>query len=352
MPPKVTPVPYLLVTDDGEVAQGVFSSAVPDANLQLAPVRIAGRALPRWLARFRFKQWQHFACILPEAFVGVAVVDLGWMRGSWCHVRRRPAREGFEHARRSPLLDLRVAADLWQDRTWAHARGYRLEIESSLKAGDHRIWIDVQEGPGRPAVRGELRARQDLQRNQPLVVCMPIAPGRPMYSHKAVLPLEGELIVGDGGPRLWADPQTSFAVLDVHKAYYPHHTFWEWATLAGRLADGRWLGLNLTRNANQDDERLNENALWLDGAIEHLGAARFEHSPDPGAPWRVRTSDGRVDLSFTPQAGRGERLRLGPVLRSVFDQLQGTFSGAVRFGDEPIAVEGLFGLCEDHDSLW
>jgi len=344
------PAPSALVDEAGAVQTGVFAEPCGKTNLDRARLRWAGGNLPRWLARLRFKQWQHFALVLPEAFLGVAVVDLGWMRASWCHLRPRSGGPPTEHARRGPLLDAEVAAELSQGRTWARARGYRVEIENELEAGWHRLHVEVAARGPRPALQASLRCLHDRQTNHPLTVCMPVGPGRYMYSHKAVLPLEGEIALGGSGWR--ADPARSFAILDVHKAYYPRHTLWEWATLAGRLTDGRWLGLNLTRNGNSDDARINENALWLDGAIQHLGPARFERSADdPMQPWRISVAGDELDLGFAPEAGRHERLRLG-LIRSVFHQLQGKFRGAVRFGGERLPVEGLFGLCEDHDSVW
>jgi hypothetical protein len=65
----------------------------------------------------------------------------------------------------------------------------------------------------------------------------------------------------------------------------------------------------------------------------------------------LATSDGAVALTFTPEGERGENLDLG-LLRSIFHQLHGTFSGQVRFGAETVEVDDLFGLCEDHDSVW
>ena len=68
--------------------------------------------------------------------------------------------------------------------------------------------------------------------------------------------------------------------------------------------------------------------------------------------WKISTLDGRIDLTFTPRGLRQENLRLG-VARSAFKQFYGTFSGTVQNANgEVIAIAGMMGLCEDHDSLW
>lgn len=171
-----------------------------------------------------------------------------------------------------------------------------------------------------------------------------------MYSHKVPLPVTGTIRVGERTFR--ATPQDSVAILDIHKAHYPRHTFWNWATCAGWDSAGRLIGLNLTRNVNEDDGRFNENAIWVDGRLAHLGPARFEL--DRRAllePWRLTTADGAADVEFRPQGERAQRVRLG-VVSSVFSQPYGTFRGVVRVGPERVEIEDLFGVCEDHRAVW
>jgi len=342
--------PERLVDERGQVAFGVFTAPLRRANLEEARVTWGGLRLPRGLARLRRKEWQHLALILPDAFVGVALVDAGYLRTSWCHVFLRSAGQAFEHARGGRRLALTLSRDLWDEDCEGRAPGYRIQIANRMTAGEHRLELAIEERGELPAVRGELRCGPSEPVVDPLVVSMPVGKGRFMYSHKVALPLEGELEVG--GRRLRARPADSFAILDVHKAYYPHHTFWRWATLAGRDAAGRLIALNLTVNPNRDDGRINENAVWCGGKIHHLGPARFElDRARIREPWRVATEDGAVELRFVPEGGRSQNLRLG-LVRSVFQQLYGRFQGRLRCGDEVVEVADLFGLCEDHDSLW
>jgi len=185
---------------------------------------------------------------------------------------------------------------------------------------------------------------------QPLVVLLEVGPNRGMYSHKAPLLLEGTVRVGDG--RVEARPDACFAVVDVHKAHYPRHTWWRWATFAWRDPTGRSVGLNLTRNVCGEDDELNENGVWLGGRLHHLATADFELDPQQVLqPWRLSTRDGAVDLRFTPLGERSENLRR-PLVRSVFHQLHGTFDGRLTVEGETVPVRDAFGLCEDHDSLW
>lgn len=345
---EILPAPEHLVDAHGRPRIGVFDGPPRTADLQDARVRSGGFTLPGPLARLRLKQWQHVALITPSTFVGLAIVDIGFLRTSWCHVVERASGRCFEHARKGPFLDLRVAPDLWDDRCHARARGYAVTIENRLTAGEHRIAIDVTGGA--PSVSAALRCPHDLVADEPLVVSLPVGEGRAMYSLKAALPLEGTLRVDGREQEL--DPTTCFAIWDVHKAHYPRRTFWNWATFAGRDSAGRRVALNLTRNVNEDDATWNENAVWLDGRVEHLGPATFRFdAARPLEPWRVGTTDGAVDLVFRPQGERREDLRVG-VVESVFRQPYGIFEGTLRHGGDLVTVEGAFGVCEDHHAVW
>lgn len=350
---ETRPAPDRLVDPDGRLLGfAVFDGAVRRANLEEARLRWRGLPLPGLYARLRLKQWQHFALVLPEVYLGVAVVDAGYLRTSWCYVVERDSGRAFEHKRTGVTLDVRVARDLWHDHTHARARGYRVEIENLEERGEHELLLEIDRQGERPAVAARLVCGgADRPHPQPLaVVFAGGSPAHPAYTHKVPLPLSGTVRIGERTRAV--DAEAGVAILDVHKAFYPRHTYWNWATFAGRDTRGRRVALNLARNMNRDDARVNENCLWLDGRIAHLGPAGFDYDHRHVlASWRVRTADGDVDLEFRPRGERREDLRLG-LVRSVFHQPYGTFAGTVRFLGEEIPVADQFGICEDHDSLW
>ena len=352
---------------------------------------LARRLTQRWVD-FRLKEWQHYLLISPQVLMGFAVVDAKFLATSWCHVvpcakHTSPTldpqtphqgafehtRQGaFEHTRQGAFLKRHIARELWDDTTSIQAPGYAIRIHNNLAKGQHRFHLDIQatqkkttKTPRLPAVRGEFRALHDLSRIDPLVVVLPVGPNQAMYSHKVALPVEGHLELGALGPqttgpgpttgqRLHLDPRESVILVDVHKAHYPHHTWWNWATFAGRDDTGRRLALNLTHNVNPHDRRTNENALWIDGRAHRLGAARFQipnAETSSSQPWRIHTTDGRVHLTFHPRGARSQHLDLG-VLKTSFRQPYGTFNGTIKLGEETLHIRDLTGVCEDHDSLW
>jgi len=343
----VTPAPEHLVDATGRPIRGVFEDLPRSANLEDARLPGHGRA---W-SRFRCKTWQHWAVISPEVFLGVAVVDTRYLHTTWCSVVQDPAGKSrhFEHAHKSPIAELRVADDLWDAHTTYRSAGYVVDIHNHVDAGRHDLRVDVSARGRLPAVRAELTVWHDPKRIQPLAVALPVGDGV-MYSAKFVVPVEGVLKVGDREYGLSA--ASAFAIADVHKAHYPRRTWWNWATFGGRDARGRLLGLNLTRNVHDDADGLNENGGWVDGRLTHYGPALFSFDrARPLEPWRIRTACGAVDLTFTPHGERTENVEAG-IVASRFHQPWGTFRGTMRCDDEDVVVDGLIGVCEDHEARW
>jgi len=326
-----SPPPRLLQADGTVGHLGMYDGPIGDVDL--IDARVPGR--PGLLGRLRLKRWQHMLIVHPDAALMFAVVDAAYLKLGWARFVDRTTGDSFEHATKSPLLDIGVARSLHDDRTWLRSRRFDIAVHNHLDAGRHDVQIT---GRGKEPLEAGLMVHADWT---PLVVNLPVAPGRSMYSHKVVLPVSGSFTAR--GKRFDCDRGSCFAILDIHKAHYPRRTFWNWATCVGPAGD-HTVGLNLTRNV-VTDAAFHENGLWVDGALSLLDAATFDFTDEDA--WRVGTRDGAVDLVFRPQGERREDLNLG-LLVSVFRQRFGTFSG--RVGDHTLT--DAFGLVEDHRSVW
>jgi hypothetical protein len=127
-------------------------------------------------------------------------------------------------------------------------------------------------------------------------------------------------------------------------------TFWNWASLSATLADGRRLGLNLAAGVNETG--FTENALWLDDQLIKVDTVDFQFSRyQPESEWRVRSTDGIVDLSFAPAGQRKEKLN-ALLIASNFTQHFGVFQGQIRLENEVIEIQGQWGFAEDHYARW
>jgi hypothetical protein len=163
--------------------------------------------------------------------------------------------------------------------------------------------------------------------------------------------------LGMTGTLRWDDATYDLGALGI----YGHHdwsagfmraeTFWNWGCLAGRTADGRIAGLNVSCGVNETS--VTENCFWIDGRLHKVDTVAFDYDQrDLMKPWRLRSADGRVALDFAPEGMHVERLN-ALVLATNFHQLFGRFSGTLTTAaGESIAIDRMLGFCEDHYAKW
>ncbi len=126
---------------------------------------------------------------------------------------------------------------------------------------------------------------------------------RPLYSQKDFFKAEGRLVFN--GEEMIADENT-VAVIDDHRGYYPRHAHYDWVTTLGRYdinGEKKYLAFNLTRNQSTDQEKYNENILWLEGASSILPPVKFTRTLETKdfkdyAEWFIKDEYGMVDLKF------------------------------------------------------
>ena len=332
---------------DGRVQFGRFSRPFRQLNLldaQCGIPRLCG------LRRFRLKEWVHFGLIHHDWYLSMAMVDVGFLVTSWLHLFDRRNQTAFEYTRRLLPCGFRAPPNVWNDAAEVKTPGYKVFVHNHVEQQVHRLSIEVHAEKGLPAVSGSVVLHENPAQTQPLVALLPLGPNRPMFTHKSACPASGVLKIGNENVEF--TPNRDVGLLDYHKAYYPRNTFWRWATFATIDATGNLLGVNLTHNVIKNDERFNENCIWHGNSITLLGAARFEIPKGPVQPWKIRTTDGAVDLELTPQGLRREHVNFG-FARTVFNQPYGLYSGTlVDSASRKHTVEKAFGVAEDHVATW
>jgi len=139
--------------------------------------------------------------------------------------------------------------------------------------------------------------------------------------------------------------------MDWTAGFMRRETFWNWASTAFTLEDGRSFGLNLSCGVNETS--FTENAFWLDGKMTRLPAIDFVFDKDDiRNPWRMTSLDKKVDLLFYPDSKRCEKIN-ALFIASRFTQLIGKFDGRVISEEgETISLKGCPGWTEDHYAKW
>lgn len=323
------PAPRAVVGEGGQPAFGRYAGQALSFDWAAlgAPYRRSA-----WWRRFHHKRWHYVALACDDIFCAVAIVDLGWTSTAFAYAFDR--RQGKVIASFSQDGVPGMSASLAE-----HAGG-----ESRFRFLSQHITITGGDGAHTLALRcGAFQIDARFAGEAPLLLAVGAVDGGSVHATQksSGMALAGQARVGarcfslDGG----------VASVDYSNGLLARDTDWRWAC-------GRSLALGFNLQAGYFGA--NENALWLDGRLIALGAARFAFDPAaPMAPWQVSTADGLLELVFTPEGMRHEDKNL-IVAASHYVQPIGTFSGWVRPapGAAKVVIKQLPGVTEDHRSRW
>jgi hypothetical protein len=325
-PASLPCAPSQIVGADGVPAVGRFTGLAESFDWQ----RLAApHARTGWWRRFHHKRWHYAALATPDLFCAAAVVDVGWTNTAFAYVFDRAARRVVASISRDGIPGLTASV------------AHNAHDESRFALGGNRIALSRQQLTVQ-CKTFSIDAQFDAGA-APVLLAVGEAVGGSVHATQKSggLPLRG--MVNAGGRVYRLDGGT--ASYDYSNGLLGRDTAWRWAS-----AHGPGMGFNLQAGYFG----AHENALWLDGRIYPLAAAHFEYdAADPLAPWRVTTSDGLLDLVFSPEGARREDRNL-IVAATRYVQPIGTFDGWVRAdANAPkVRVEALAGVTEDHSSRW
>jgi hypothetical protein len=292
-----------------------------------------------WWKHFHHKRWHYVGIGNARCFIGLAIVDVGWTNTAFVYVFDRDTRQLLVDASCDGIPGLTAKVS---DRpldgacSWFRFKGMDLRLENTATG---QLSISARVGKAL-----ELNATvSTLPGAQAMTAIGPIGAGGCAHStvKSTAMKVQGNVQVQ--GQTIGLDD--AYASFDYSNGLLARSTQWRWAS-----AHSPEIGFNLQHGYFGTQE----NVLWVQGTPYRLGAAHFEFDPQqPLNPWRIETDDGLLDLRFKPEGARQERKNL-LVAASYYIQPVGTFSGTVRpYALAPtIAVEGLLGVTEDHQSKW
>jgi len=328
-------------------------------------VRLPG---PPWLARLRLKEWDYWGVGTREQFFGAVVAHAGYAGVAWCMlVDFRAGRTLVERVAATPLgrgADLPCAGAAGDASFRAAGVSLAFAREGAARATPRRLRVHWQRFPCEARLEADLTVAGGGGAGE-IALATPIGAHGFYYNHKVCgLAAEGQVRLG---ARTFSFGTGAQATLDWGRGVWPYDTFWNWATGAGRLADGRRFGLNLGGGFAAPGAAT-ENVFFVDGEPTKLGAMQWRYDRSRWrAPWTMRSSggaggggrgggdgadEGAAEVTFTPFHEVSKRVNLG-VLRSELHQVFGAFGGeAVTAGGERVAFDGVLGWAEEHRARW
>jgi len=150
--------------------------------------------------------------------------------------------------------------------------------------------------------------------------------------------------------------EDSYGILDWGRGVWPYRTTWYWAAAAGKVC-GEGFGFNFGYGFGKN-MAATENMIFFNGIANKLKKIVF-HIPknekneyEYMKPWKITSSDGRVELTFDPILDRSFTLNT-ILLATDQHQVFGKYSGFVVLDDDTIIyLKDFFGFTERVSNRW
>ena len=286
--------PKSIVKEDGTCEFGTFDKEIEEMDF----VKLDGpTALPNQLNKWKLTLWEACEVHFDNGVLLSAVSDMAFFGKILNVFYDKRTKETYCWDISLGSSDTHIAPNLIGG-TKAYARtddGFIKYVNrfergyANLKGKSTGKCLVTRPGKDKTAVEAmkenykecDIKFNLKLKRmSDPSVVSIPFDEERPrpLYSQKDFFKVKGELILN--GEKMVANENTT-AVIDDHRGYYPRKAHYDWVTTLGRYkldGEDKYLAFNLTRNQSIDQERYNENILWLEGKSSLLPPVTFEHS--------------------------------------------------------------------------
>jgi hypothetical protein len=330
------------IVEHGLIRCGLFKTPVRTMNL-LESNALGGRAKTR-LGLPRLMEWIGAGMAHPDWYFGFIIVNAQAASLAVLYGYSRKTGDYFSHDSLGPKSWVRVAESTWNDVTAIHKRGYNMEVNHRLEQGFHKVKINIRAKPG---IIADLTWHEDLEKLKPLVSMAPVKDGGFMYNHKAQMPIEGTMKIGDEDIEF--DPRRDLANMDDLKTFGGSNLKlnYNWFNFGGFDERGRVIGLNASASDQKPDPNWSENCIWAGDKLFLVGPVSFElEAKDVMKSWHCTDRNGKVDITFHPEGGK--TVALPPLAK--YHQKCGTFRGTLIDGSgERHEVKDYYGCAEYAD---
>ena len=336
-----------LINRQGDARFGVFAEPISEVNFRdydlRSPMDRRRSPLARHLA---FHQFQFLGGLSESLVFGCAIIDIRLVGQAFLYFYEPLTRRLAEFSFRAPLALGTHFDQRPEDGSATFRSGSNhVAMTATSEPRQRQLWVRLENGVEVDAVFDE----QDPA-IEPMWISTPTGAEGFVFARKTA----GSQV---SGIIRWEGQTLDLAQLGVlgHNdwtaGFMRRETFWNWGCIAARLADGRIVGMNVSCGVNETGH--SENCFWVDGALHRVGCVSFEYDRrDLMKGWRLRDSDGRVDLEFTPEGSHTEKIN-ALVVASNFHQLFGRYHGTLRTqAGESIELQGQFGYAERHYAKW
>lgn len=329
--------------ENGVFQFGCYRNAFKEINLlgAKAPYKLPGR----FIKDLQLREWQAFQISNADYFIMMALYNAKKLSLAQFIVYEIKTGNKYRYEKKVLPWQINIPSSLENATANYVSKNFKIEVKHHLPTHQLDIQVNIQKYKDQPDIQANFKGLHDTANYQPTVVCLPFSEKRGMYSHKCLMPMSGQLTIGN--TMIDFQKKDSQLILDDHKGYYPFPTRYDWLTGMQRLDDGTLLGFNLTNNQVINPEKFNENCLWYNGTMHPLPPVQFDRPNGYQKPWTIKDQYGMVDLVFTPVVHNAVDVNL-LLFRSKYEGPYGYINGWLKDSDGTrVPIDRMFGMGED-----
>jgi len=329
--------------ENGVPLEGTWGKAFEKVDL-LEVRRPYPCPLPRWVRDSRIKEWECFSVqnerVLLEAFLCNA--KLYNIIQILLYDREKGEKIVFRKV--MPGSGWRLPNSLANTSVTSNSRRFFFRIHSWLDAETIKLDINIKKTRSQPSLTAQLAFNFDKWDVNPMAVSLGFTERRSMYAFKALVPVRGDIVFD--GRHIRLKQNTCSGIFTDYKGFFPYRMRTTICSAMGFDPEGRRFGFHIAENQTRDNNRNNENALWVDGRLTPLPPVRITMSGGPDSGWIIQDVEGMVDLTFTPKEQNQSGIRLFLTSADLNAPL-GYYEGMlVSAAGEQIQVRNTFGMGE------
>lgn len=296
---RSVPTPVDMVKD-GKCVFGTFDKEFE--TMDLINIKNPTHA-PEFLKKFKLTLWEATEINFDEGVLLAAVSDMAFFGITLNIFYDKKEKKVYSWSSNLPSKDTVIAPNLLNGaETKAVTKKVNIKFVNNFQDG--RCDVEGSANDGKNSIEYKFTLKRI---SKPCVVSIPFAPieerHRPLYSQKDFFKAEGTLTFNG---KTYKTSDTSTAIVDDHKGYYPRKAHYDWVTTMGvneTNGEKKWFAFNLTRNQSVDQDKYNENLIWLEKETSLLPPVKFTRDVETinfkdGAAWRVTDEHGMVNATF------------------------------------------------------
>lgn len=342
------------MVEDGKCVFGTFESEFE--TMDLLHIDNPTEA-PNFLNRLKYTAWEAVEVHLEEGVLLAACCDMGIFGQILNIYYDKRKKKVYSWANKVPSKNVEVAPNLVNSSVSKSAgKKFSFNCTNNFQNGECDLsgWIEGKDG--------RIEYTFHLSRiSKPSVVSIPFADPairhRPLYTQKDFFRCSGQLTFNG---ETFRTTDTSTAIVDDHKGYYPRHAHYDWLTTMGvdeTEGEKKWFAFNLTRNQSVDQEKYNENLIWFENATSLLPPVKFTRDVptldfQDHATWHIQDEHDMVNVTYRVYDLFRMVTHAKPIVNIEYFVTFGELEGYVRDeSGKKYILDGMLGLGEDKTLL-